>query len=93
MKHCDEYIDDESAPLALRTFLKRAREPAHGHLNPEPFPTLFATYNGVRVRVTMASRLGDVGISSECRRKTCTANHGYNARVWLEQLTDISEDP
>ena len=65
-KHCDDYIDDPTQPEVLRKFLERARSPAHGMMLKEPFPKLFAVYNGVdwrgvakgdRVRIVMASRL------------------------------------
>ena len=62
--HCDDYIDDPSQPECLRAFLDHARSPAHGSFRPEPRPTLFADYQGRRVRVVIASRLGDVGITS-----------------------------
>lgn len=97
-KHCDEYIDDETQPAALRAYLARARSPGHGMTSKEPFPKLFATYrggfpwNGIadgdRVRVVMASRLGDVGVT-----KDFDAAHGYDARFFVEQLTDFSETP
>lgn len=86
MRHCDDYIDDPAAPDALRKFLARARMPAHGMLDPAPYPRLFATHAGARVRVTMVSRLGDVGITSKLDRET-----GYEQRVSVEELTDFSE--
>ena len=61
-RHCDEYIDDVTSPEALRKYLDFARAPAHGALLPKPHPQLYADYDRTRVRVTMASRLGDVGI-------------------------------
>lgn len=88
MKHCDDYIDDESAHPALRTFLKRARSPAHGHPDPAPFPRLFADYEGRRVRVVMASRLGDVGITADLK-----ADHGYQKRVAVEDLANFGAEP
>ena len=86
-KHCDDYIDDPTQPEALRSFLAWARAPAHGHLAPRPWPTLYATYNGQRVRVTMASRRGDVGITTEL-----WAPRGYDTRVYVEQLTDFAAE-
>lgn len=85
-KHCDDYIDDPGTPVALRAFLARAREPAHGMLRADRYPRLFATYAGKRVRVTMASQLGDVGISYDWSR-----DFGYDTRVAVESLTDFSE--
>lgn len=85
-RHCDEFIDDASAPQVLRTFLARARSPAHGMTSADPFPVLFADHNGQRVRVVMASRLGDVGI---CDLTRCT----YDKRVSVEELSNFGVDP
>jgi hypothetical protein len=95
MKHCDDYIEDPTAPAPLRKFLEHARSPGHGHSRPKPHPTLFATYNGDdwlgirkgdRVRVVMASRMGDVGIT-----KDLEASHGYQVRCNVDVLADFSE--
>ena len=85
---CDDYIDDEAAPAALRKYLAFARAPAHGQLLPRPHPRLFADYEGSRVRVTMASCLGDVGITS-----CLDAELGYDRRVLVRELSNFSEDP
>ena len=96
-RHCDTYIEDPKAPACLRAYLRRARSPAHGNTSSEPFPKLFATYRGKewlgiapgdRVRVVMASRMGDVGIT-----KDLAADHGYSARCNVEQLGDFSDVP
>lgn len=97
-RHCDDYITDPTSPECLRRFLERARSPAHGHNSRDPFPKLFATYNGDtewrgyakgdRLRVVMASRMGDVGVT-----KRFDAEHGYDARFAVESLTDFSEQP
>lgn len=86
--HCDDYIDDLSAPAALRKFLAFARAPAHGQLLPKPHPTLFADHEGRRVRVTMASRLGDIGITTDHSRE-----FGYECRVLVSALSNFSETP
>jgi hypothetical protein len=86
-KHCDEYIDDPSQPPELRAFLGWARSPAHGMLLPEPHPRLFATYQGRRVRVTMASRFGDVGITHQLE-----VDHGYERRVSVADLMKFSAE-
>jgi len=88
VKHCDDYIDDESAPEVLRRYLERARSPAHGMTSTEPFPVLFADHDGRRVRVTMASRLGDVGITT-----VLAAEHGYETRVAVEDLSNFGDAP
>lgn len=87
-KHCDEYIDDPAQPEVLRRFLDRARSPAHGRMSSEPFPKLFATYQGERYRVVMASRMGDVGLS-----KKFDKDHGYDLRVAVEDLTEFGDAP
>jgi hypothetical protein len=87
MKHCDDYINDESAPVVLRAFLECARAPAHGLLTNTSFPTLFADHAGARVRVVMASRFGDVGITSDL------AAERYQKRVLIEDLSNFSEAP
>ncbi len=87
-RHCDDWIDDPNAPECLRKFLERARQPAHGMLDKSEFPKLFANYKGQRVRVVMASRFGDVGISTNL-----VAEHGYSDRVKVGSLTDFSDKP
>lgn len=87
-KHCDDYIDDPTQPECLRKFLDHARSPAHGSLRDEPRPTLYATHDGQRVRVTMASRFGDVGITPDLAKE-----YGYASRVAVESLTDFSDAP
>ena len=86
--HCDAFIDDPGAPEALRTFLAFARAPAHGQLLPKPHPKLYADYKGQRVRVTMASRFGDVGITTNLG-----AEFGYERRVLVRVLSNFSEVP
>lgn len=85
-KHCDDYIDDEEQPQALRTFLDYARSPAHGAMRSEPKPRLFADYKGNRVRVVMASRFGDVGITGKLHEE-----YGYDERVSVASLSNFSD--
>lgn len=87
-RHCDEYIDDPTQPAVLRTWLDRARSPGHGMTSNEPYPKLFADYEGKRVRVTMASRFGDVGIRFDLDEEL-----GYAVRVFVSQLTNFSDTP
>ena len=89
MRHCDDYIDDPKQPECLREFLRFNRAPAVYKINSqEQAPTLYATYNGERVRVTMASRLGDVGIT-----KDFTKDMGYTSRVSVEELMEFFTEP
>lgn len=87
-RHCDDYIDDPTQPEVLRKFLDRARSPAHGMLDKTPAPQLFATYRGKRYRVTMASRLGDVGLNEDFAK-----DHGYSIRTAIEDLSQFSDRP
>lgn len=84
--HCDDYIDDAAQPACLRSFLDHARSPAHGALRDDPRPKLFATHKGKRVRVVMASRFGDVGITTKLRDE-----YGYQKRVAVSDLTDFGD--
>lgn len=54
----------------------------------DPVPTLFADHDGRRVRVTMASRFGDVGITNNL-----AALNGYGRRVAVEDLSNFGETP
>ena len=94
--HVDEFIDDKAQPECLRVFLDRARSPGHGMHSKEPYPKLFATYigedwrgytKGDRVRVTMASRMGDVGVT-----KNMSQDFGYEIRCPVDYLTDFSAE-
>jgi len=84
-RHCDEYIDDLAQPECLRAFLDYARSPAHGANREGGKPKLFATHEGKRVRVVMASRFGDVGITEKLH-----AEYGYDKRVMVAALSDFS---
>jgi len=86
--HCDDYIEDPKAPLPLRNFLRFARGPAHGLLTTKPHPALFADLGKKRIRVTMASRMGDVGITTDLDAET-----GYQDRVRVSKLKNFSEVP
>jgi len=90
-RHCDEYIHDLKQPKCLRWWLFVQRLPAFDKLLCEENgvnPRLFATWDGRRVRLTMASRLGDVGVTSDFKQQM-----GYERRVSVEELTDFSVTP
>jgi hypothetical protein len=84
--HCDDIYSNKSYPTCVIDYLHVARAPAHG-LGMENV-ALYATYKGKRVRVTMASRLGDVGIMYKLAK-----DRGYDVRVFLPDLTDFSSTP
>lgn len=84
--HCDDILYDKSLPECVLEFLKVERSHAHG-LGLEK-KTLYATHEESRVRVTMASRFGDVGITYNLSKEI-----GYDKRVFLCELTDFNETP
>jgi len=86
MRHCDDIADDPATLDCVRAFVNHARAPAHGALLETPCPKLFASHNGKRVQVVMASRLGDVGITQNMR-----TGASYSQRVMLDELTDFSD--
>jgi len=90
-KHCDDYIQDYHFPDCLRWFLFINRLPATEKMLAYSVgvkPTLFAFYGRKRVRVVMASRLGDVGITEDLK-----AEHGYRKRVLVKNLWGFSVGP
>lgn len=90
-KHCDDYIHDFTAPHCLRFFLLIKRLPAMDMMVCREFgvkPKLFATYKDARVRVVMASRMGDVGITHHL-----DAEDGYQARVMIAALSNFGDAP
>lgn len=103
-QHCDDVIDDPAQPDCLRRYLGWARLPAvcmyppkdekwvspelRPHIWREPKPKLFADHDGKRVRVVMASRFGDVGITTDL-----AVEHGYSARVAVAALSNFSDQP
>lgn len=88
-RHCDDYIRDKTAPMCLRRFLLFKRMPPMWTWKSNwGQPNLFATSQGKRVRVVMASRFGDVGITTDLN-----ADYGYNERVYVSDLTNFSEKP
>lgn len=90
-KHCDDFIRDKAQPKCLRKFLLYHRIPAawlYGRWRDSwGVPKLFATHNGKRVRVVMASRMGDVGITPNLNRES-----GYADRVLVDKLSEFSDE-
>ncbi len=83
--HCDDYITDPKTPECLRLFLDYARAPASSPVRKEKQPLCYADYQGRRYKLTMASRFGDVGISTVMH-----AEHGYDLRVPVCELSNFS---
>jgi hypothetical protein len=87
-KHCDSYVDNPRGNSAARWFIFVNRLPASLRILAQPYikdPKLFADYQGKRVRVVMASRLGNLGITYDL-----TADYGYKRRVLVDELTNFS---
>lgn len=57
----------------------------HGWENGEACESHWTIKAGTRVKIVMASRFGDVGITDDL-----LADHGYVARCELDQLKDLS---
>lgn len=87
-RHCDDYINDPETPECLREYLRVERMPAVEKYRQPLRPKCFATHEGKRVRIVMASRFGDVGITEDL-----TAERGYDLRVYLNALSDFADEP
>lgn len=91
-KHCDEYIEDYEQPDCLRWFLLIERLPASLKFLADRMgvgsPRLFADHDGRRVRVVMASRMGDVGITPRLDVQT-----DYVQRVPVAALSNFNSEP
>lgn len=84
-------VDRAGPQLALFANLKEDRTSRHyqGYWqNGVPVMSLTTMEAGTRVRVVMASRFGDVGVTEDL-----TADHGYGARLYLDQLENFGEQP
>ena len=90
--HCDDYIAVPGVPRCLQWYLFINRLPAAEKYmcleNGVADPKLFAKYKGKWVRVVMASRFGDVGITEKLDR-----DYGYSAgRVNVKDLSDFTDE-
>lgn len=72
-------------PTSDEDFNRKVEERIGHPMWRDPVPTLFAIHEGRQVRVTMASRFGDVGITYDL-----IAEHGYGGRVAVEELSGFS---
>jgi hypothetical protein len=89
-RHCDYVIHDFKKPMALRWYLFINRLPAADKglcfQNGVKDPVLYAKYKGEWVRVVMASRFGDVGITD-----ALDAEYGYDKRVAVDDLEAFTD--
>lgn len=89
--HCDSIIHNPKYPVCLRYFILVNRLPAVDKtlvFSAVGTPKCFATYRNQRVRLTMASRFGDIGITTDL-----SSDRGYENRVSVDELTDFSSEP
>jgi len=90
--HCDDLIHEHTLPLCLRYFLLVNRLPAIDGTIITAYkgePECYATWKGTkRVRIVMASRFGDVGITTKLHH-----TNGYTKRVSLDELSDFGDKP
>ncbi len=87
--HCDDLIHEPTLPMCARYFLLVHRLPAIDGTVITAYkgsPVCFANYQGQRVRLVMASRFGDVGITRNLK-----AENGYELRVSMDDLSDFSD--
>lgn len=90
MTDVDDYIDDFSKDKYVRWWLFLHRLSAHYQSSFKTFIDsypLYCTYDGTRYRVVFASRMGDIGITSNFEKET------YDKRVDLDACTDFSKEP
>jgi hypothetical protein len=86
------FLDYHCRPAALKyptgdAAFDLAIEERHGlPMWRDPVPTLFADCEGERVRVTMASSFGDVGVTMDLK-----GTSGWDVRVPVGYLTGFSE--
>lgn len=88
-RHNRDALHDFNLPAIVRGYIAIKSGNATETLAIEEagmMPRLYASYQGVRVRVTTVSRLGDVGISRK------DEGYGYFARVSIYDLTDFSQE-
>lgn len=84
-----KYVTSSLSPTCVRWFLFTNLLPATFKrlvIEKCGAPKLFANYKNKRVRVVMASRFGDVGIT-----ENLTTNHGYSSRVYMDELSNFSD--
>lgn len=86
--HCDDWHEKRLGPPCVAAYLEWARARAHGAFEKNK-PALYADHPEMgRVRVVMASRFGDVGITAKL-----TDARGYERRVMLGALTKFAAKP
>lgn len=84
--HVDDFVDDPKKDKYARWFFFTKRLPAHLLLAFEEFIgpiKLFCEYEGQTYRVTGASRLGDVWLTSDMNKSI-----GYELRVEMDKCSN-----
>lgn len=95
MKHIDEWITHPYSKNEGERYAKFVfwyfRYPAWAHMEFHQWMKqfqLFCTYEGIRYRVTGASRMGDIWLTTNFSKET-----GYEKRVDVEQCSEWSDKP
>lgn len=70
MKHVDDFIGDPSSDPYAASWFESFRRPAIDKCRKPDARKLFATYKGIRYRVTGCSRMGDVWLHSDVNEET-----------------------
>lgn len=88
--HIDDFVDDRSQDPYARWMFLHFRLPAILQILAREFiaTKLFCTYEGDRYRVTGASRLGDVWLTTDFEK-----SQGYDDRVDVADCSDWSDAP
>lgn len=85
MRHVDDFIDDPTSDAYAASWFEAFRRPAFEKIkNPDP-RKLYATWKGVRYRVTGCSRLGDVWLHD-----VTYDGESYLYRVDVDECSDWS---
>jgi hypothetical protein len=87
-RHVDDFIDDPTSDRYAASWFESFRRPAIEKLKKPDRRMLFATYRGLRYRVTGCSRLGDVWLHSNFKEDT-----RYTDRVNVDACSNWSEAP
>lgn len=87
-RHVDDFIDDAKSDPYAASWFESFRCPAIDKLRKPDPRKLFATYQGIRYRVTGCSRMGDVWLHPNFSEDTT-----YRHRVDVDECSDWSETP
>lgn len=82
-RHVDDFIDDPKSDPYASAWFESFRRPAYEKIKYLDSRKLFATYQGVRYRVTGCSRMGDVWLHANPNEEST-----YQHRVDVDECSD-----